>query len=143
MNFLLVRNARQKIICLSNDHKNLMKTISKALESYHETNENVPEMDKIDIAEEKIEPFAKIDLVTSGSPSSDAGLKVGDLVAEFGSLNKKNFKNLTDIAKLVQNSQNRPIRVKVLRNGDKSVTLNLVPKKWSGQGLLGCKFNCI
>ena len=88
--------------------------------------------------EENLKSFAKIDLVSDGSPAHDAGLKVGDLVIEFGTQNATNFKSLADIGQLVQNSQNRNVRVKILRNG-KVTTLTLVPKKWSGQGLLGCK----
>ena len=82
--------------------------------------------------------FAKIDHVSPGSPADDAGLKTQDLVVEFGTQNINNFKSLVDIGQLVQNSQNRPIRIKVLRESQ-VITLNLVPKKWSGQGLLGCK----
>ena len=89
-------------------------------------------------AEEIPKPFAKIDLVSDGSPAHDAGMKVGDLILEFGTQNAKNFKSLSDIAQLVKNSENRNVRVKLVRNG-KIATLTLVPKKWSGQGLLGCK----
>ena len=35
-----VRTARQKIICLMNDHKEIMKKISDALESIHQQNSN-------------------------------------------------------------------------------------------------------
>ena len=38
-----IRMARQKIICLSNDHKNIMKKISEALISIHAQNQNEPE----------------------------------------------------------------------------------------------------
>ena len=93
-------------------------------------------MDQNDVQIPK--PFAKIDIVTNGSPANDAGLKVGDLIIEFGTQNVTNFKSLADIGQLVQNSQNRNVRVKLLRDG-KVNTLTLVPKKWSGQGLLGCK----
>ena len=35
-----VRTARQKIICLMNDHKQIMKKISDALECIHQQNSN-------------------------------------------------------------------------------------------------------
>ena len=89
-------------------------------------------------AEEIPKPFAKIDLVSEGSPAHDAGMKVGDLILEFGTQNATNFKSLNDIAQLVKNSENRNVRVKILRHG-KIAALTLVPKRWSGQGLLGCK----
>ena len=83
-------------------------------------------------------PFARVDFINLGSPSQDAGLQSGDLIVEFGTQNNSNFKNLMDIGNLVMNSENRPIRIKLVRNGT-PMTLNLVPKKWSGKGLLGCK----
>ena len=46
-------------------------------------------------------PFAKIDLVSDGSPAKDAGLEVGDLVIEFGTQNATNFKSLAEIGQLV------------------------------------------
>ena len=98
------------------------------------TNEDAMEEE----AEEIPKPFAKIDLVSEGSPAHDAGMKVGDLILEFGTQNATNFKSLNDIAQLVKNSENRNVRVKILRHG-KIATLTLVPKRWSGQGLLGCK----
>jgi 26S proteasome non-ATPase regulatory subunit 9 len=49
-------------------------------------------------------PFAKIDLVSDGSPAADAGLEVGDLVIEFGTQNATNFKSLAEIGQLVNTS---------------------------------------
>jgi S1-C subfamily serine protease len=51
--------------------------------------------------EEGPKPFAKIDLVSEGSPADDAGIKVGDLVIEFGTQNATNFKSLAEIGQLV------------------------------------------
>lgn len=139
-----IRIARQKIICLSNDHKSLMTKLADLLNKIHE-NQASNNGAKPDAAEEEPmeetknkKPFAKIDLVTTGSPAHDAGLKAGDMVVEFGTQNHANFKALADIGQLVQNSENRSIRVQVLRS-NQILTLSLVPKKWSGQGLLGCK----
>ena len=83
-------------------------------------------------------PFARVDFINIGSPAQDAGLQRGDLIVEFGTQNNSNFKNLMDIGNMVINSENRPIRIKLMRNGT-PMTINLVPKKWSGKGLLGCK----
>jgi len=149
-----VRTARQKIICLMNDHKEIMKKISDALECIHQQNSNgtvienpnEESMNHLNIEDtpkdEGPKPFAKIDLVSDGSPANDAGLEVGDLVIEFGTQNATNFKSLAEIGQLVKNSENRNIRVRILRNlpfGELVTTLTLVPKQWSGQGLLGCK----
>lgn len=137
-----IRIARNKIICLSNDHKALMSKLADILTKIHEnqgaSNGSNGQEEPMDTNKPQLEPFAKIDLVTSGSPAHDSGLKVGDLVLAFGTQNHANFKSLADIGQLVQNSQNRPLRVQILRSGQIQ-TLSLVPKKWSGQGLLGCK----
>merc|ERR1712083_47785 len=84
------------------------------------------------------EPFAKVEFVNIGSPAQDAGMRSGDLVVEFGTQNNSNFKSLMDIGQLVTNSQNKNVRIKLIRN-HQMITLTLVPKLWSGKGLLGCK----
>ncbi|XP_070759800.1 26S proteasome non-ATPase regulatory subunit 9 isoform X2 [Enoplosus armatus] len=65
------------------------------------------------------------------------GLRVGDEVIEFGSVNTENFQNLQNIASVVQHSEGKPLRVTVIRDGQKA-QMSLTPKRWSGRGLLGC-----
>uniref|UniRef100_A0A8C2KE94 26S proteasome non-ATPase regulatory subunit 9 n=1 Tax=Cyprinus carpio TaxID=7962 RepID=A0A8C2KE94_CYPCA len=55
----------------------------------------------------------------------------------FGSINTHNFRNLRDVASVVQHSEGKSLRVGVIRSGQE-VHLNLTPKQWSGRGLLGC-----
>ena len=43
--------------------------------------------------------FAAIDLVTEGSPADQDGIKVGDRVAVFGSVNADNFGALSDVGR--------------------------------------------
>lgn len=38
---------------------------------------------------------------------------------------------------MVQHSEGSPVNVKVKR-GERFLTVNLIPKKWTGRGLLGC-----
>jgi 26S proteasome non-ATPase regulatory subunit 9 len=86
------------------------------------------------------EPFLRIDIVSSQSPAETAGLHVGDLVCRIGTIRKDNFRTMQDVASLVNNSENRSITLLVQRADTKEQqTLTLVPKKWSGNGLLGCK----
>ncbi|KAG5895646.1 hypothetical protein JTB14_008655 [Gonioctena quinquepunctata] len=82
-------------------------------------------------------PFAKVTVVSQGSPADYAGLKANDEVVEFGSVNVDNFKNITDIATVVQHSDGTQVNVK-LKRGDRFLTVQLVPKRWIGKGLLGC-----
>lgn len=60
-----------------------------------------------------------------------------DEIIEFGSLNTTNFKELGQIAEIVKHRENQTIVVKVQRN-KRVHELKLIPKPWSGRGLLGC-----
>lgn len=81
--------------------------------------------------------FAKVDFVAERSPADEAGIRKDDFILEFGSLNAENFKDLKQIADIVMHRQNQTIQLKVRRD-DKNHELALVPKTWSGRGLLGC-----
>nr|CAI5828974.1 unnamed protein product [Callosobruchus analis] len=138
-----VRNARHKIICLQNDHKNLMKQIEQGLHGFYGTppsttssQETPMDVDKKERTIYKI-PFAKVTIVSENAPAQFAGIMVNDEIVEFGSVNATNFKNITDIATVVQHSEGAQVNVK-LKRGDRFLTVVLVPKKWSGKGLLGC-----
>ena len=65
------------------------------------------------------------------------GLKSEDLVLGFGTLRANNFSGLQDVAQIVQHSVDREIMVCVKRN-ERLLPLSLIPKVWSGKGLLGC-----
>ncbi|GAU95903.1 hypothetical protein RvY_07434-2 [Ramazzottius varieornatus] len=137
-----VRHARHKIICLNNDHKALMRCIEDGLTSVHEqAREEYMEHDAQNVtdAQKPRQPFAKVQFVATDSPAFAAGLQGDDRLVTFGSLTSANFRTLTDLAVVVTNSENRSLSVEVLRDGNlKRVTL--VPKKWSGKGLVGCSF---
>lgn len=64
-------------------------------------------------------------------------MQVNDLLVEFGSVNATNFRNVTDIANVVQHSEGQILNVKVKR-GERYALLSLLPKKWAGRGLIGC-----
>ncbi|XP_071502962.1 26S proteasome non-ATPase regulatory subunit 9-like [Diadema antillarum] len=138
-----VRTARHDIICLQNDHKALMKEIEEALHTLHSIERQQREAGTYNPVTNgssngaALIPFAKVDLVSPGSPAEKAGLAVGDRLVEFGSVTSANFKSIRDIAPVVQHSQGRSVRVVVTRNGDK-VVLSLTPQTWNGRGLLGC-----
>ncbi|XP_067257421.1 26S proteasome non-ATPase regulatory subunit 9 isoform X2 [Chanodichthys erythropterus] len=137
-----VRTARHSISCLQNDHKAIMVEIEEALHKLHATARVRHEKDetKMEVTEQSVSPpspFALVDAVTQGSPAFQAGLRVGDEIMEFGSVNTQNFRNLRDIASVVQHSEGKSLRVGLFRNGQE-VHLNLTPRNWSGRGLLGC-----
>lgn len=81
--------------------------------------------------------------VSHGSPADTAGLEVGDLVLRFGNVDISHPKGLGGVVDTVREQQGQEVAVTVLRrdgaggqqSGTKSLTL--VPKTWSGRGLLG------
>lgn len=138
-----VRHARHRIICLQNDHKALMKQIENGLQGYYSASSSEHGMDTqpidatapVQVVHET--PFARVTLVSEGSPADRAGIHVLDEVVEFGSVNSTNFKAITDIAAVVQHSDGLQVNVKLKRD-DRFVTVILIPRKWNGRGLLGC-----
>lgn len=144
VNLYQIRTARHNISCLQNDHKAIMAEIEEALHKLHAREKAKREQDEMEAEGEAMEqqvtlpsPFARVDAVTQGSPASGAGLKIGDAVIEFGSVNTGNFQNLQNIASVVQHSEGKPLSVTVIRDGQK-VQMRLTPQRWSGRGLLGC-----
>ncbi|XP_055916462.1 26S proteasome non-ATPase regulatory subunit 9 [Eupeodes corollae] len=146
-----VRQARQQIMCLQNDHKKLMSEIEKLLHQVHKEaadEENSAgisskaaaislESPSMEVAE-PLNVIVNVNLVSPGSPAEDAGLRIGDAIVQFGSINSKNFENnLFQIGALVNNMENQRIALKAKRN-EQILDLILIPKKWSGRGLLGC-----
>ncbi|XP_043099246.1 26S proteasome non-ATPase regulatory subunit 9 [Puntigrus tetrazona] len=137
-----VRTARHNISCLQNDHKAIMVEIEEALHKLHATARVKQEKDESrmegpDSTVSLPAAFALVDAVTQGSPAFQAGLRVGDEIIEFGSINTQNFRTLRDVASVVQHSEGKSLRVGVIRSGQEA-HLNLTPKQWSGRGLLGC-----
>ena len=139
-----VRTARHNIICLQNDHKAIMKQIEKGLIEYHsqmssmDTAETVSQVSEtIPQSTNELRPFAAIDLISRTSPAEAAGLKIGDVILQFGSVTKQNFTGLDAIGNVVKHSIGKPIIVSVKRENE-LISLSLTPCDWGGQGLLGC-----
>uniref|UniRef100_A0A1A9WVH5 Nas2 N-terminal domain-containing protein n=1 Tax=Glossina brevipalpis TaxID=37001 RepID=A0A1A9WVH5_9MUSC len=156
-----VRQARQQIICLQNDHKTLMKEIEKLLHQLHtgsknsderhqqqqqqqqqdtnnESNDDTQEDHETSISEIDFKIIAKVNHVSAGSPAEKAGLRIGDHIARFGTITSSNFNGeLQTIASLVKHMQNQRIPLRVVRNGI-VLDMTLIPESWSGRGLLGC-----
>ncbi|RZC35370.1 PDZ 2 and/or GRASP55 65 domain containing protein [Asbolus verrucosus] len=144
-----VRHARHGIICLQNDHKAIMKQIENGLQGYYSSAGAQVNVQDIEMKSEPASrpvahetPFAKVTLVTPGSPAEFAGLREGDGIVEFGSVNFTNFKNITDIAFVVQHSEGAPVNLK-LKRVERFVTAQLVPRRWQGKGLLGCNIEAL
>ena len=50
-------------------------------------------------------PFARVNSVVDGSPADAAGLKAGDKIRTFGSVNWMNHEKLSKVAEVVQRSE--------------------------------------
>mmetsp|Transcript_13055 Transcript_13055/g.25757 ORF Transcript_13055/g.25757 Transcript_13055/m.25757 type:complete len:223 (+) Transcript_13055:153-821(+) len=151
------RQKRHRLNCLRNDRKEVMRQIEEALHELHAVsgakNEmRRPEASTISIGVTAItdavnfmnlQSFAIIEDVLSGSPASVGGLCSGDMVLSFGDVNHTNHRNLQALASVVSDSIGREITV-VVRRPDLSggaLSLQIVPARWSGRGVLGCLFS--
>lgn len=94
--------------------------------------------------------FSSVRQVSEGSPASAAGLAVGDLVLRFGRVDISHPKGLGGVVDVVREKEGQEVPVTVLRTTSASGAgggsagtgggvreLTLVPKAWSGRGLLG------
>ena len=104
-------------------------------------------------------PFARISLVSQGSPAERAGLKVGDLLSQFDQINIYSLDWLKQIAGVVKESVVVSIVImRVVEGQTKSegavfrlkdgndyikIKIQLTPSRWEGRGLLGCKIDPI
>ncbi|KAJ5733583.1 hypothetical protein N7493_002369 [Penicillium malachiteum] len=157
-----VRTTRVRIIHLRNDHKEVMQYLEKGLHAHFAqlqqaqasatTNgTTVPSVLPSSTLENGTAdastlgtPFAKVNSVEVGSPADQAGLKTGDAIRNFGTAHWLNHARLSKVAEVVQQSEGRPVLVKVSRKeeGGSQTTeldLQLTPRRnWGGRGLLGC-----
>ncbi|XP_023937207.2 26S proteasome non-ATPase regulatory subunit 9 [Bicyclus anynana] len=154
-----VRHARHLIICLQNDHKNIMKQIERGLGEVHsqfrangegtssngqshsqhingyaEVTHNVSDARP----NANDQGFAVIAFVLLGSPADTAGLHENDELLEFGTINATNFTDLNQVNNLVQHSVGQPIQLRV-RRGSVVLSLTITPRVWTRPGLLGCR----
>lgn len=124
-NSLLVRTTRARIIHLRNDHKEVMKYLEKGLHAHFETLQqsqnasannttSLPVLNGAPSVGTVETPFAKVNSVASGSPADQAGLKAGDTIRSFGSINWVNNERLAKVGEAVQ--QNEGVRSYLFRD---------------------------
>lgn len=161
-----VRLARQQINCLRNDYKQVMDRIEVELEKIYSStspepnavesepkndssNNNARTTSTTTSVAAKGRPFCVVTQVDAGSPAAEAGIQVNDEIVQFGPyVHGTVAKNLSQIGELVKTSVNKIVLLNIARAADNSnaatsektyVKCKLVPKTWSGHGLLGCK----
>jgi 26S proteasome non-ATPase regulatory subunit 9 len=153
IDLFVVRQTRQEINCLQNDYRELMKQIEKELnkkyvnikngeEPFHEIKNNNNNGNHVNL-----KPFLKIVQVDENSPAHEAGLLKDDLIVQFGPHRHSNTDKITLalIADHVKSRVDKIILLNVLRKESQNdlnpqyVKIKLIPKTWSGHGVLGCK----
>lgn len=101
LDLVQIRSMRQRINCLVNDHKSLMDRISNLLPLALSNNStNISQNGEPNSCKptNTMQPFAKVDAITPLLPASAAGIQVNDLICQFGSIQKSNFKHIQDLA---------------------------------------------
>ncbi|ORX60488.1 putative 26S proteasome non-ATPase regulatory subunit [Hesseltinella vesiculosa] len=136
-----VRTLRHQIICLRNDHKNVMSEIEKVLHHIHQAqppNNTETLSTPARPTSPASVPFAKVNAVAPDSPASMAGLQRNDLIVQFGTIRHDHMQPLSSLATTVQSHLGQPLPVVVSRNSQ-LVQLSLIPSTaWGGRGALGC-----
>lgn len=112
---MLVRTTRSKIVRLQNDYKALTDRIEVGLEAHFArgtSHEDIPSSYSLAEAPFSSEAtgtaravFAKVDTVSPGSPAEEAGLKSGDLIKQFGTVDESNNEKLRKVAEVVAQSE--------------------------------------
>ena len=148
-----IREARQRFNMLNNDHTALMKQIEEQLTAYYGA-QPAPEarplprtevvVSAVSTVREELPPFAYISEVTEESPACTAGIAVNDRITKVGGVTAFNHNNLSALAEEVKSHLNRPLALSLLRrnelNEEVPLELTITPQKWSGPGVLGCRF---
>ena len=147
VDLVVVRQSRQRVICLRNDHEALMKEIEAELVCIHqrarETGILSPSSSASRLNGEsgmdvdsggsgggggnvtaRVSPqppprhFARIAQVAAGSPAETAGLESNDLLVRFGSITCDNFQKLQDVASIVNHSKDAKLTLTVCREAN-------------------------
>ena len=104
---------------------------------------------KNDFEKDMKEAFAKIISVENGSPAQEAGLMPDDHIVNFNGILYKGVSHnpLITLSEIVKNKIGEEIPISVVRKNKNNILemakLNIIPHRWNGKGVLGCKFQII
>ncbi|KFY31070.1 hypothetical protein V493_01434 [Pseudogymnoascus sp. VKM F-4281 (FW-2241)] len=148
-----IRTTRSRIIHLKNDYKALMEVIEKAVHAHFEflqanplpeseapkpatTNglhSTEPPRPRPPVLET---PFARVNSVVADSPADEAGLKAGDLIRNFGYVNRENHDRLRRVAECVQGNEGfRYIRLPATNPAHTSAAMDIATFWANGSGV--------
>lgn len=146
-----IRSKRQRLAIINTDHKSLMSEIELSLQEVLTISSTVASSSSMTVEGGETatttatapitvssKAIAIIDEILDGSPASTAGMMDGDELLKFGAVVTGNTPDaLNAIPSVVRDNVNQRINITVRRKGA-LVAVMLVPKTWSGRGLLGC-----
>ncbi|KAG5446513.1 26S proteasome non-ATPase regulatory subunit 9 [Clonorchis sinensis] len=152
IDLVAVRVARNNIIRLNNDHKQVMNELEGCLHHLHELARQAGPTSQAEVKEEpkiqstttakapQLRPFLVVEEVQPGGVAESVGLEVGDRITQFGSVSAENFENLRDISTVMQNTPpNIPILLTVIKPSKDNSSYELELKKPSGGISLGMR----
>jgi len=147
MNQPLITETRRRIRELQNDRKELCTKMEDLMLKFHSAvRESRGENEIIEHStpsqhKNKV-PFLIVKSVSPGSPAASAGFLLGDKITKLDKIDSENFIGMNQIVNLIRNSENKSLTVAIERTDCINLT-SLVPKTWSGPGLLGCVIDSI
>ncbi|AET39537.1 Nas2p Ecym_4498 [Eremothecium cymbalariae DBVPG len=140
---LQIRLLRRNINMLRNDLKMVIErceiVLPRQLQQQQQEQQETPRS-KSKIPEATI-PFAVVTEVTPNSPSSLAGILSGDKIVTISNIHAGNHQKLAAVGPVVKKHERHKLPLRVLRTDGSFHDLILVPSKWAGPGLLGCRLS--
>ena len=169
--FLVLQNDHRELMekikhAIENVHRTQKVNVPSS--SHQSCNDEVEEFDEVP------HPFAVVDSVSAFSPAEAAGLKyvpslyyhliyhfylfcfvylfiycnairAGDRLIQIGSLTRRTFVSLYDVADVLTKAKGRPLTVIVNRdaNDKRVVKMELTPRTWNGNGLIGAHISAL
>jgi len=146
------RATRAQIVRLTNDIRAIDDQLHRVIEQIHGTtpdtssfsvpvpngNASITDSQGADALEPNADgysypPFATVGHVTEGSPAWECGLREGDRIVSFGSVNGGNGGTVRLIAGVLRHSAGAPVDIVVQRADDLRVRLTLSSER------LGCE----
>ncbi|KER33660.1 hypothetical protein T265_00546 [Opisthorchis viverrini] len=152
IDLVAVRVARNNIIRLNNDHKQVMNELEGCLHHLHELARQAGPTSQTEVKEEpkiqstttakapQLRAFLVVEEVQPGGVAESVGLEVGDRITQFGSVSAENFETLRDISTVMHNTPaNIPILLTVIKPSKDNSSYELELKKPSGGVSLGMR----
>ncbi|KAJ9437322.1 putative 26S proteasome non-ATPase regulatory subunit 9 [Diplonema papillatum] len=163
-----VTRSRGRVACLRNDLKDLMKRAETIMHAIHKAAAMQPDdvasalptsaslgdacestqpAAHVDAAKDTVDPlvarytaydpFLTVSSVLPTSPAEEAGLLKDDFIVAWSGVTKQHPDAMAMISQITKRHENEELAV-VIRRGGETRKLLITPKKWSGNGLLGC-----